>query len=237
MIPNDVFNYGGQSVGCFRDNLGFGGDRTLPSARFQTASMTPEYCSNQCGLLGFKYSGTEYGSECYCGAVAPTTTSEDCNVPCAGRSSQMCGGSWALTVYDNTNIKGSVSDAALKSLGCFADNLGSRTLQGYTFAADNMTQAVCAAQCSSRGFAFSGTEYGRECYCAPYAPQVKSTACTMTCAGSNGELCGGPNALTVLQDTKVKAADAPSCPSLPAGYVVCKEGEQVKGGKCVPVLV
>ncbi|CAO1625703.1 unnamed protein product [Sympodiomycopsis kandeliae] len=233
-LPTDSFQYGGQSLGCFRDDAGFNGPRSLPSARISEGIMTQEYCANHCGQQGFKYSGTEYGSECYCGASLPSTKAENCNVQCAGNPSEMCGGSWALNVFDNTNIKGSVTDANYQSLGCFADNMPGRTFQGYSFSAANMTQAVCAKECSSRNFAFSGTEYSSECYCASYEPVVKSDQCNMTCSGSNAEFCGGPNALTVLKDSQLQAqTQAPSCPNIPAGYAVCKEGQTVVSGKCV----
>ena len=182
------------------------------------------------------FSASEYGQECYCGATKPATTSTACTVACAGNSQEVCGGSWALSVFDNTLISGSATGtlgATYSSLGCFADSTSARTFQGYSTSSSSMTIESCASTCSSQGFAFSGTEYGSECRCSSYAPITTSTACNMACSGANSEICGGPNAMSVIYNSAIASTSGPTCGTLPSGYAVCAEGYKVSSGKCV----
>ena len=51
----------------------------------------------------FRYAGVENGDACYCGNADDKfipTVPEECNIPCTGDSSQFCGSSWRLQVYD-----------------------------------------------------------------------------------------------------------------------------------------
>lgn len=200
--------------------------------------MTNEMCANYCGDHSFRYSGVEYGSECYCSNIAPTVTDgATCNMACSGAANENCGGSWSMSVYVNNNIAAQVTQilgSQFASQGCFQDSVASRTLTAYSYSAANMTQATCAKTCSAMGHAYSGTEYSTECYCGDYAPLVTSTSCTMSCGGDNTQICGGSNALTVLKDSSVSAAAAPTCSSLPQGYAVCKYVSGTSGA-CLPV--
>lgn len=246
-------------MGCFVDNLGTGGARTLGGYSISASNMTNEICANTCGAQGWKYSGVgenfsavsfddiqsskltlsppsdllEYGQECFCGATLPTNSSTACTMPCAGNSGETCGGSWALSVFDNTAISSTGNLASnYDSLGCYLDSTSDRTLASYSYTSSSMTISTCAAKCSSLNYAFSGVEYGQECYCGNVAPAVTSTACTMTCAGSNSQFCGGSNALSIVRDTSISATSA-TCSGLPSGYVACMEGQKVSGGVCV----
>lgn len=60
--------------------------------------MTPQVCSAYCTNAGYEVSGVEYGSQCYCDHVVPSVGASNCNVPCSGDSSQVCGGANALNV-------------------------------------------------------------------------------------------------------------------------------------------
>ncbi|CAC5391547.1 unnamed protein product [Mytilus coruscus] len=63
------------------------------------------YCKDQ----GYKYAGTEYGDQCYCGddpyQYGPEDVSNDyvkdydCNIQCLGDTEQICGGIFRLSVY------------------------------------------------------------------------------------------------------------------------------------------
>ncbi len=57
-----------------------------------------EYCSGQ----GYYYAGTQWGSECWCGAedsAYDTYGPGTCDYPCSGDDSQICGGYYAMSVY------------------------------------------------------------------------------------------------------------------------------------------
>lgn len=63
-----------------------------------------------------------------------------------------------------------------------------------------MTQELCTAGCSGRGYKYAGVEFGKECYCANSlsttanrgkGAQANEGDCGMLCAGDAGEFCGG----------------------------------------------
>merc|ERR1712215_250226 len=64
---------------------------------------TPEACKDSCRELGYAYAGVEYGEECFCGNTPPLMSTivgqEECDDPCTGDATQMCGGSWNMNVY------------------------------------------------------------------------------------------------------------------------------------------
>jgi len=67
-------------------------------------SMTLESCAADCA--GFKYFGTEYSRECYCGnsfapgaGAAPESQCQNTNFLCMGNTLEFCGGSRILSVY------------------------------------------------------------------------------------------------------------------------------------------
>ncbi|KAG4439545.1 hypothetical protein IFR05_004985 [Cadophora sp. M221] len=88
-----------QSVGCYTDSTTA---RTL-SATYNIAGNTQEKCQAACQAGGFKYSGTEFGSQCFCGNNIASTAglAGDCLTPCPGDSTTKCGGinRLSLNVY------------------------------------------------------------------------------------------------------------------------------------------
>lgn len=89
-------------MGCYQDSstraLAFGYIR-------DTNSMTVDYCVNHCRNLGYPFAGVEYYYECFCGHTYdlhnngnPRPESE-CSTACRGDPTQICGGSWRLSVY------------------------------------------------------------------------------------------------------------------------------------------
>ncbi|KAI7500184.1 WSC-domain-containing protein [Hortaea werneckii] len=76
-----------------------------------------DYCANYCS--GYKYFGTEYASECYCGNTlgvgASVTLSGDCSMTCADDAAQFCGAGNRLTVYQNYDFVASSSSSATSS--------------------------------------------------------------------------------------------------------------------------
>ncbi|KAL5614718.1 hypothetical protein BROUX41_004813 [Berkeleyomyces rouxiae] len=76
--------------------------RALTGASFASgSSMTLESCAAFCD--GYKYFGTEYGSECYCGNSFSTgstaTNADDCSMTCSGNQYEYCGAGNRLSVY------------------------------------------------------------------------------------------------------------------------------------------
>ncbi|KAK6215082.1 hypothetical protein QIS74_08101 [Colletotrichum tabaci] len=120
--------FGWAHLGCFKDSP----IRTLdcdPSNYF-AGSMSNEKCIAHCASKGFRLAGTEYGKECWCGnafQLAVRIPEEQCNEVCDGRSTDICGGDWAVTVYSASGQALSVSldDDAGNGAGNGSDGSGS----------------------------------------------------------------------------------------------------------------
>ncbi|PHH91458.1 hypothetical protein CDD83_359 [Cordyceps sp. RAO-2017] len=90
--------------GCVQDNVNQ--KRTFFWQNFFPSDLTPEACVKRCGDFGYMAAGMEYGRECYCGdpfnietAGAKVVSDKECNIPCAGNGSAICGGGSRLTTY------------------------------------------------------------------------------------------------------------------------------------------
>ena len=113
--------------------------------------------------------------ECYCGNSLATATTlgkdSDCAMPCAGNSSEACGGPNLLTVYyanmpapqgPQTNP----GPTGWTSFGCWTD-AGARTIANQVQVdggAAAMTVSKCTAACGSAGYTLAGLEYAQECW-------------------------------------------------------------------------
>lgn len=192
-------------VGCWSEGQGV---RALSQDSTVGDKMTNEVCAEYCKK--YKYFGTEYGSECYCGSYladsSKTAPLADCNMACAGDQYEYCGSAGRLELYQNPNITGgspeqpaAVGDYVL--VGCQTEGNGTRALPDSSVAQDDMTNEVCANWC--KGYTYFGTEYGRECYCgnalATSSTVAPASDCKMLCAGSNLEYCGSGNRLSVYK--------------------------------------
>jgi hypothetical protein len=65
---------------------------------------TAAFCAEQCRDRddgGYPFFSTQYGSQCNCGhQYDGLGASSACTMPCAGDESEVCGGSWANSVYE-----------------------------------------------------------------------------------------------------------------------------------------
>lgn len=157
------------------------GVRALTGASFAYDTMTLESCAANC--TGFAYFGTEYSRECFCGNTLASSSSEapdsECNMLCAGDSTEYCGAGNRLELYSTTAGTGTgtaTSSAAQPTatlgrkdavgdyvfVGCQTEaTQGGRALEGKFWADDGMTLEGCAEACE--GWEYFGAEYGREC--------------------------------------------------------------------------
>ena len=193
--------------GCYTDNTN---PRTLHADGYADDSMTESTCITYCNGKGYSFAGVEYGRECYCDNRILETGSQkadsECSFTCPGSSSGSCGAGNRMSIF--TNGKGLTTGPVVnpgfdnwKSLGCYTDSLGERTLEFPANVEGINSASRCAAACQQAGYSYAGLEYGAECYCGsslrcPSAPTAAS-ACNMVCNGNAGELCGGPNAMNV----------------------------------------
>ncbi|KAG8829858.1 hypothetical protein FRC17_005894 [Serendipita sp. 399] len=66
-------------------------------------SMSVQKCIDRCAAAGFSSAGVEFGKECFCDNITyPPSQSQDmseCNKPCTGDGSQICGGANRILIY------------------------------------------------------------------------------------------------------------------------------------------
>lgn len=89
-----------------------------------------------------------------------------------------------------------------KYLGCANEPTNARALDGASMIDGNLTNGVCQAWCSKKGFTMAGTEYASQCYCGNSLATGSSLGAkckSIKCAGSDAEYCGGPDRLSVYQ--------------------------------------
>ena len=102
--PTSEFQ-GFKHLGCFKDEgplsiFGAAG-RDLSGYVSFSARLTISRCVKICRSRGFRYAGTQYRTECFCGeSYGKFGQANNCNMPCAGDSKEICGGSWANSVFE-----------------------------------------------------------------------------------------------------------------------------------------
>ncbi|MAN65211.1 WSC domain-containing protein [uncultured Hyphomonas sp.] len=84
-------------LGCYRDE----NDRDLSGFRVDSnTSTTPEACQKTCSDKGYKYASVQYGISCMCdNDYGKYGKADNCDMACTGDKTQMCGGTWANSVY------------------------------------------------------------------------------------------------------------------------------------------
>ena len=160
--------------GCYQGGVGrdiFKGSRS---------DMTPQLCQRLC--TGYHYAGVQWYSECWCGDVLSSydlRPDSECNTPCSGDSSQMCGGSWHNSIYFVPPNLGCYTDSSTRALPVF---------KGYT---DDMTPQKCEALCD--GYYYAGVQWHGECWCGnTVGYQLRpDSECDTACNGDTTQMCGG----------------------------------------------
>jgi hypothetical protein len=200
-------------AGCFIDSSSA---RALPVQIGTSTTQTPQQCAMSCQTKGYKYSGTEYANECWCGNSAPTNqaTESQCNMACKGDSTQKCGAGSRLSVVSDDSWKqtffATQNSGPWNLLGCYTDSTAKRSLPSSVSLAAygggaNATIANCMSACKARGFSYCGAEYYSECYGSNTAPATSmasgsdplSAGCNYPCKGNSSESCGGSSRIIV----------------------------------------
>lgn len=190
--------------GCFTDN--FDG-RSLFGASFKSDDLTLASCAEFCSE--YRYFGTEYSTECYCGNTLHSATSvplSDCNLVCGGNPSEVCGAGNRLSLYvdaekELVEPEHPPTVGGYEFLGCMTELPGARALTDRNLEGAGMTNQLCADFCD--GYRFFGTQYGTECYCGNVLNEasegVEEDECGMVCGGSDAQFCGDGNRLSVYK--------------------------------------
>ncbi|KAF7342070.1 putative fungistatic metabolite [Mycena venus] len=194
--------------------------RTLSGNSLVDGGMTVEKCVNLCDSTGFIYAGLEFANECYCdntislanGGGVPANSANECNMPCAGNSAEICGAGFRITMYTKGNSTSAALPAGWSPSMCAVDN-PSRVLTGHQSTETALTPASCITKCAGLGFTLSGVENGNECYCGNILTNnpvgARDSQCSTPCAGDASQNCGGGYRMMIYQ----KDAAAPSGPN------------------------
>ncbi|CAH1778020.1 unnamed protein product, partial [Owenia fusiformis] len=65
-------------------------------------AMTIAKCNNVCRSQGFKYAGSQFGEQCFCGndfGSQGKVADSECNVKCQGNSEEVCGGGFRNSIH------------------------------------------------------------------------------------------------------------------------------------------
>lgn len=176
--------------GCFLEGSN---GRALDQMRFSFDNMTNEVCRSLCS--SYRYWGTEYGKECYCGNHihhgALEVPSSACDYPCLGDSEDICSGISLLSIYQS-NFTVQLPLFNYTYLGCAAEPDSHRALTKLV-SMRLLTRHKCLVVCSYGGYNLAGVEYGDECWCGNtlQADLDFNGTCDMACAGDPSDTCGG----------------------------------------------
>lgn len=144
----------------------------------------------------------------YCGNALQSSSTlgfTGCNKPCTGNSSEICGGSSRLSVYNSTTY---IPPTTVKqvgsylSKGCYAEATIGRLLNGSSYSnSTGMTVETCVSFCKNAGANYAGLEYAKQCFCGNSLPSNATTLharqCNMLCTGNRREFCGASGKLNV----------------------------------------
>ncbi|XDG07297.1 hypothetical protein ABKA04_006912 [Annulohypoxylon sp. FPYF3050] len=137
--------------------------------------------------------GPDRAVQLVCPDDAPTTNNIDEDGP--------------FTMLD-PSVGDTLSGTTFAYAGCATDG-NPRTLNGYSFSANNMTVESCTSTCKDQGYQLAGLEFSRECYCGSSIVATLddcSSTPKMVCAGNTSEWCGAPSLLTIWNDTSYSGA-------------------------------
>lgn len=190
-------------MGCWQEVSG----RLLSKVQTSSSSQTLESCTALCQSYGFHVAGAEYGSECYCGnydAPSNALSSGQCNMACAGDTTEICGGPNAINVFYNPNVVSStiVLPTGWTEYGVVAEGDGGRALTYQLWAGSTNTIESCVNGCAALGYSVAGAEYSAECYCGNGFSNgggtlLDDSSAFMACSADSAEMCGGPSVLSV----------------------------------------
>lgn len=89
-------------TGCYIDT----NPRILNGYSFSATNMTEDLCVRTCASKGYRYAGTEFASQCFCGTTlsngAGQANVQECNMLCNGDASQFCGGPSRLSIWNGS---------------------------------------------------------------------------------------------------------------------------------------
>jgi hypothetical protein len=117
-----VGSSGATYLGCYADTS----TRDLPYAAL-SGSVSVEACLSACASKGYRYAGVQHGSQCFCGSsYGKYGKATDCNMACSADAAEICGGSWANSIYSTMSnaCVPTTCTAQGKNCGAISDGCG-----------------------------------------------------------------------------------------------------------------
>ncbi|CAJ2507996.1 Uu.00g091820.m01.CDS01 [Anthostomella pinea] len=209
--PRDDFNAASELGGTCRSF------QSPPSSACTTgrASTTPGSSSTSSSVETVSLSSTVVISATSSASSSILSTPSSVPSTSSSISSDLSSGVTTSTVIVNSTTRSSTGPVETlhhrQSLGgyrlvdCKKESTvpGTRALGSASFAYDGMNLESCMGNCT--GYAYWGTEYGRECYCSnslhPSTEDATLSECNMPCSGDSTEYCGAGNRIELYATT------------------------------------
>ncbi|KAJ7222105.1 WSC domain-containing protein [Mycena pura] len=234
--PTTVLEYNEwKAIGCQGDSRSARALKHLVAVADH--NMTVQSCLDSCGAGGYILGGLEFGDECYCGnaILYVYPSSEACLTPCAGNTSEICGGPDALDLYQFADTPFTTGPpSTLLSYknwmwwGCMDETFpsdGGRLLPHGPLApipAEQMTVERCLDGCEAAGYNAAGLEAGQECFCDLVTVDSSSTQperwestittfCSAPCLANATEVCGGATPFPIDADASTQLSAYLTC--------------------------
>ncbi|KAM9446657.1 sialate:O-sulfotransferase 2 isoform 1-T2 [Clarias gariepinus] len=192
-------------IGCYVDNTH---KRALRGISFlDYKKMTVFRCQDNCAERGYLYAGLEFGAECYCGhkIQAANVSDNECNMPCKGEKSKLCGGANRLSIYRLELSQESArryGSAIFK--GCFRRPENVTLALPAASVIQNMSVDKCVEMCTEKEFSLAALS-GIKCHCGfpttlftLHEPEEEDL-CLNRCAAEDFESCGNDDYFVVYQ--------------------------------------
>ncbi|KAJ6579660.1 hypothetical protein DFH09DRAFT_1077253 [Mycena vulgaris] len=154
------------SIGCQRDSVQ---GRVLKHL-VTLSNTTVEACLDACVVDNYALAGLEDGHECFCGnsILYDYPQPPTCAFPCAGNSSELCGGPESISLYQNAGTPFTIGNASvIETSGFWGFRLQGG---GPSFAthgpkvpipAEQMSIERCTDGCAAASFNTAGLERGQ----------------------------------------------------------------------------
>ncbi|CAM9261415.1 unnamed protein product [Pylaiella littoralis] len=139
-----------EALGCFADTA----NGRVMSYKEHDPDLTTESCALECE--GYKFFGTQYADECWCGGDETDHVqhgeAEVCDFECSGDASQICGGKWAMNVYQYAPV---ASPATASTTITTTTTTSAATAGAGDVACDGVLSTLgnycCASKCGTCG--------------------------------------------------------------------------------------
>lgn len=154
-----------QYLGCYYDGQG----RNLLKLFNLGAANDNDACQRQCYLNNYRFAGTEYHTECWCGNTPPTSakytpvSAKKCTFGCANDTTQACGGdgTYNSIYYNATSYKPDCSAIPCSSSSSISSSTQttsiSSSLTGSSSVGVSLTSSISSSSTNIPNSSISGT--------------------------------------------------------------------------------